>query len=451
MVRLSLIQIYRELRHRRLIEVALIYGAAAWAIVGGTNLLLKQIVSDVDAAMRIVFAVAIMAFPVAVIFGWLYDITEEGVRRTASTTGSGSGTGTALRRRDHMLIGALSLAVVVMVAMAALRISQLPPLLPPPSENSIAVLPFKVCMNQDLDEAVAAGLAMEVISQLSQRGKLEVSARAASPATGQSGALGQQTAKLLGVRYVLTGLLCREGDAPTLSAELLDQTGFIAWNQQYKLSLTSSEQTSRFTANEVANGVAAFMGDVLATVADTPVNRLAHEQLLIGKKQRAQGDKDSALLEADADSLDGEQLEIRREAINARYAQARAAFGRALKHQPDYAEALYEMALLDLDTGPDTAAQESLEKARATAEEALALVTRQLQHHSGSAHLHFVAGSIVVSLARWDRQITLLESGQLDKTQLAAGEDRGDRSLCGSRRTFPYRPGTQSGPHCALR
>ena len=79
MTEFSLIRLFHDLRRRRMIQVTLLYAAAAWGVIGACDLLLPQWVSDSDAAMRFVFVGAILLAPIALILGWLYNITGSGV------------------------------------------------------------------------------------------------------------------------------------------------------------------------------------------------------------------------------------------------------------------------------------------------------------------------------------------------------------------------------------
>ena len=74
-------KIVRELRRRRVFRLAGIYVISAWVAV--------QVASEAfpglgipEAAIRFVWLGAILGFPLALIFGWFYDITSQGIVRT---------------------------------------------------------------------------------------------------------------------------------------------------------------------------------------------------------------------------------------------------------------------------------------------------------------------------------------------------------------------------------
>jgi TolB-like protein/Flp pilus assembly protein TadD len=372
-------------------RVALFYAVGAWGVIAVCDVLFPQLpqwVSDPDAGIRIVFIAAIAIFPLVLLLGWLYDITADGIQRTADFSDSGSDADTSLHAVDRWIIGGLSSIALAIVAVSIVRIDALPP--PGPhvtmtSENSIAVMPFAVCAG-DEGSVLAAGLATEVINRLAERGKLKVLARVSSFALAGSDLPPAKIAEPLGVQYVLTGILCSVGNRLTLSAELYDQNGFIVWSDSYEQTVTSSGQITRNLATAVATRVAEELGDVLPARPDTPVNKLAYEQLVIGREHRARGDDE----------------------------RARAAFERALDKQPDLAEAVYEKALLEL--GPSISLKQGtgVANAKPIAEHALELVREQLEYDALDSNKQYVAGRIIAALAYMEQELLWRRSGDLD-------------------------------------
>ncbi len=389
----SPIRFYHELRRRRMIKVTLIYLAGAWAVIGACDLLLPQLVVDVDAAMRIVFVLAIVQLPVALLFGWRYDITDRGIRRTAEVSGSSSTPDTTLHRRDHLLIGTLSTAMVAILATGAFSISQLPRVIPVPPENSIAVLPFEICTDQELDIRLAPALAMEVINHLAGRPQLKVIARQSSFTMAGFGLSLPEIAEPLGVRYLLQGEVCRDGDTRTLSVTLFDEDGANVWNHRYQQQTDASDRITQTLPSQVADGVAMQLGGVSAIKAVEPVDRRAYEQLLIGREHRWQGDRD----------------------------KAREAFERALEIQPDYAEAVFEMALLEIDATDNTI--QNFENILLQHERALALAEERIGHGDRSFETFLVAGDILDYMAWLEEELTWRKATEFSEDEIATRKE----------------------------
>jgi len=324
--RLNLITFFQELRRRRVFRVAALYGVGAWGVIAGCDVLFPQLtdwVADPDRAMRAVFIAAILLFPVALVFGWLYDVTADGIQRTADFSETAHDPDTSLHPVDRGIIGTLSVLVLAVLALTSVHIVRMAPpvsLAGSPGastapENSIAVLPFEICEGPGVDPLLAAGIANEVLRHLAEIPNLKVTARsllviarASAFAFAETDMEPQQIASTLKVHYLLTGTVCREGDALTVTAELVDESGYLVWSDSYTEQLDAAGQVTRSVAALLAEGVAIRMGAVMPVPQDEPVNRLAYEQLLIGREYMEREDWDSA----------------------------RAAFEAALERKPDY-------------------------------------------------------------------------------------------------------------------
>ena len=62
-----------------------------------------------DAAINVLLATAILGFPLALVFGWFYDITWEGIVRTPAAGADDAHNPLPLQRKDVVLLGALAL------------------------------------------------------------------------------------------------------------------------------------------------------------------------------------------------------------------------------------------------------------------------------------------------------------------------------------------------------
>jgi TolB-like protein/Tfp pilus assembly protein PilF len=373
-----------------------VFRTAAYYLVGAWVLLqvcdvVFPIVGFPDAALQFVLVASIVGFPVALIIGWRYDITPQGIKRTPSLTDADDTIDLALSRVDYLLLTVMATIAIVIAFQVPLPTTDEQQFAAPP-DNSIAVLPFEVCEGQGLDYLMAAGFATEVINRLAERGKLKVLARESSFSFAGFGLRLPEIAKPLGVQHVLTGVLCRDGKKLTLSAELSDAKGFLILSDTYEQAVGPSGKITQRLASAVATSVAAELGDLLPARPDALVDKLAHEQLIIGREHQARGDNE----------------------------KARAAFERALEKQPNYAEARYEVALLEMGSIFDLDMGTNIRKAREIAEQALVLVRRQLEVDADSAHAQFVVGRIIAVLAHLDEQVTWRESAKLDEDELLA-------------------------------
>ena len=79
----------KEARRRRVFRIAALYIVATWVILQVADVLLPAW-NIPEAAKQFVLIGAVIGFPLALILGWIYDVTSEGLVHTKSisdTTG----------------------------------------------------------------------------------------------------------------------------------------------------------------------------------------------------------------------------------------------------------------------------------------------------------------------------------------------------------------------------
>ncbi|NOR65825.1 MAG: hypothetical protein GQ528_00530, partial [Woeseiaceae bacterium] len=96
----------RELRRRRTFRTAGLYIVGAWLIMQAADVFFPAWGLP-DAAINALLATVIFGFPLALVFGWFYDITANGVVRTPGAGTGDNQTPLALQRKDYVLLGAL--------------------------------------------------------------------------------------------------------------------------------------------------------------------------------------------------------------------------------------------------------------------------------------------------------------------------------------------------------
>jgi hypothetical protein len=75
------IRFLKELRRRRVFRVAGLYVVGVWLLMQAADVLFPGW-GIPDAAIRYLFWAGLLGFPVALVFGWVFDISAQGIRRT---------------------------------------------------------------------------------------------------------------------------------------------------------------------------------------------------------------------------------------------------------------------------------------------------------------------------------------------------------------------------------
>ena len=183
-----------ELKRRKVVRVAIVYGAVAWAVIQIGDVAFPTFGAP-DWVMRVLMLLLALGAPVALVLAWAFEVTPEGVRRTeglgAAEGGGGPGETGAATAPGHAT-GWLNVrtvaAVVGLVALGWLAGSWasgggagsepatagnadgLDPL-------KVAVLPFRNAARDDESALVVAGLHDDILTRLSRIGALRIVSR----------------------------------------------------------------------------------------------------------------------------------------------------------------------------------------------------------------------------------------------------------------------------------
>lgn len=361
----ALTRLYREARRRKLFRTSALYVVGAWLALQVANTLFPGF-GVPDAAIRALFWTAVLGFPLALVFGWLYEIGPGGIRRTLPTDADVPGQPLPLARRDYLILAAFAAIAIVLGYRAVRDIRETPLAGPGPVSagdaaratterlaNSIAVLPFANISEDSANEYFCDGISEEILNQLGAVGGLTVIGRTSSFAFKGSDYGIDRISALLGVRYVLQGSVRKAADQLRVSAQLLDQSGVQVWAHSFDRRLEN--------VFEIQSEIAAAVAQQVAS-AVLPQSEGAHQPDIVAYDHY----------------LAGRTLLHRRQSD-----QARAELERAVAIDPLFAEAHAELAI----TQAFGDSPEDQERSRQSIERALQLEPRLLRARAAQAFL----------------------------------------------------------------
>ena len=242
-----------EARRRRVFRTAGLYVVGAWVLLQVADLALASL-SLPDSLLRYFWTAALAGFPIALVFGWYYDVTAEGIRRTLPSDEL-SEQHLQMRVPDYIIVGAL--AVVVAVGAAGLfdRARQADELAGPYDPNGIAVLPLENLSGDESQEYFSAGFHDALITSLSKISALRVVSRTSSNRVDSTLTM-PQIGKSLGVRNIIEGSVTREGSRVRVIVQLIDAaTDAHIWAANYEREFTSMLTLQGEMAKAIARAV----------------------------------------------------------------------------------------------------------------------------------------------------------------------------------------------------
>jgi len=364
---------FAELRKRRVVQAAAIYGAVAWGVTEVVVTVVDQLFLPHWVSTLAVIGF-VVGFPVAMFLAWTFDLTAEGIRRTAVTS-----------RRGRTSI-ALSLVLLVagtaglfFLIRPALQEGQAVAAAPEAPPNSIAVLPFDFTGLDPIDAYLGDGLSDELRDQLGRVAGLRIAARTSSIAARELALDARASAERLGVASLLEGSLRRQGRMLRISVQLVDgATGLAIWTDSFDRGPKELLSLQQEIVQRVVQHL--FPDGDPAQAKPATRHATANELMMIARQYE-------------------QQVRAREEVDTARLLQAIELYRRAIELDPDSALAHSRLAGALLFLGDLDAADPHIFKALTLDPE-----LSEVQHTRG---LYFYARGNPDALAAFKRAVEL--------------------------------------------
>ena len=240
MISSRLTRFLKEVRRRGLYGVLALYVVTAWVALQAADLAFPG--WDIpESAIRYVWIAAMLLFPLAVLFGWRYDVTTRGIEKTPAVADTQS---PPLQQTDRLIIGGLlvitvGVCVVTLANILGMRVTEtLRPVVADIPTNSIAVLPFVNMSDDESNEYFSDGISEQLLDELSRVPDLHVAARtSAFYYKGRNDPM-QKMGRELGVRTLLEGSVRKSGNMVRITAQLINANdGYHLWSQTYDREL----------------------------------------------------------------------------------------------------------------------------------------------------------------------------------------------------------------------
>ena len=347
---------FRELKRRNVYKVAIAYVVAAWLII--------QVVTQTfpffevpNWAVRLVILLLIAGFPIAVIIGWAFELTPQGLKRTdevqTETAGESSSRPRSRAWLYFVVVGALlSIGLFFLGRYTANRTSG-------PIEaaaKSIAVLPFTNLSEDKANAYFADGIQDEILTRLSKIGALKVISRTSTQQYQSKPGNLAEIAKQLGVAHILEGSVQKAGESVRVNVQLIkaDSDSHL-WAETYDRKLTDIFAVESEVAQRIADSLRtkltgqekeaiSYVGTNVPAAYDAHLRAIAirnsqsrddQERFIVLCRQAVKLDPNYAAAWADLSIAEGLKY-LQSERTEAQKTLAREAAENALRLDPDH-------------------------------------------------------------------------------------------------------------------
>ena len=241
-----MIGFFEEVQRRKVYRIA-----AAYIIAAG---FLIQIASATFPAwdlpnwsLRLVIALLLIGFPIALILAWAYDVIPQGIQVTPKVPGTH-------RRRN--LVFLIATAVILS---AAAGFFLLPRASARKIDKSIAVLPFENLSDEKENAYFADGMQDDILTNLSKIGDLKVISRTSvNSYRGNDTRSAREIGKALGVATLLEGSVRRIGNRVRVNVQLINaENDEHIWAEDYDRDLIDVFAIQTDLAQKIASALQA--------------------------------------------------------------------------------------------------------------------------------------------------------------------------------------------------
>jgi TolB-like protein len=384
-------EFFAELKRRKVFRVAALYGVVSFGVLQAADIMLPRL-GVPDWTVTFMVALVVLAFPVALILAWAFEVTPDGVKRTDDAAPGeieGIMSAPASQRWPAGLMALVGVAALVGGTWWIARTTAPGATVEPAQANlisgmqlvdlsedtrpSIAVLPFVNMSADEEQEYFSDGMTEEILNTLAKIKELRVAARTSAFAyKGENKDL-REIGNELGVRHLIEGSVRKDGDQLRITAQLIDVTdGSHLWTESYTRPAANVFDIQIEIAESIADALKVPLGLDNATDLVTPTADLeAYDLYLAGRsrlRERGQGtldaidlfkaaiDRDSAwapawagLAEAMEISLWGGGVEYDSTSFYRTLAEAEEVARQALELQPQNPAALVALGSIHRD------------------------------------------------------------------------------------------------------
>ena len=356
---------FSELKRRNVYKVAVAYAVVAWLLIQAASILFPTFEAPTWVMKAFVVFLA-LGFVLALCISWAFEMTPEGMKRTADISADEVRSFPYWSRRKFaaFIIGVTVIAAGLL-AFQLLRTTR-STIASRPENKSIAVLPMLNESGDPKDEYFSDGLSEELIAALAQIRELKVIGRSSSFRFKERKEESKTIGEKLGVATLLEGTVRKQGDRVRIVAELINAAdGIELWTRTFDRELKD---------------IFAVQQEIAAAVASSL------KATLLGAEQRASANPKTA--EAHNAYLQGHYYFQRRNLED--YRKAVDHYDEAIRLDPDYALAYAERSeawtLIGDLTGEGKTAWP---KARTDAEKAVAIAPTLAEAHAALGWVRF--------------------------------------------------------------
>lgn len=217
----KLSRFWKELKRRRVVHVITVYASAAFILIELVNNLAEPLNLPPGLA-TVVIIVLVVGFPLAVILGWIYDLTPEGIERTKPVEESDKDERKTVPNAWKI---ATYVSFVVIAGLIVLNIVRSPAKLHTGEIQSLVILPFENYTGDDQLENMVSSMHSLLIGDMGRISGLRVIGKTSSRIYQEANMSATDIASELKVDAVVEATVMCLGDSVCMQFRLVNAKG----------------------------------------------------------------------------------------------------------------------------------------------------------------------------------------------------------------------------------
>jgi TolB-like protein/Tfp pilus assembly protein PilF len=267
-----------ELRRRNIFKVSLAYMIVSWITVQVADVILPTFQAP-DWVMQVLVLFLILAFPVAVLLAWAFELTPQGLKPTSDVDQTQSITVETGQKLNHVVIALLGIAVVVLIIDNYIFPDTTVTDPDVAYRRAIAVIPFSNgSIAEENAEFFSAGIHDELLTRLAKISDLKVVSRTSVMEYKDTTKNIRQIGEELQVGSILEGGVQRAGDVLRINVQLVDSLiDEPIWAETYEREFNAANLFA--IQGEISTTIAAELKARLSDAEQSRINAAPTESM----------------------------------------------------------------------------------------------------------------------------------------------------------------------------
>jgi len=267
-----------ELRRRNIFKVSLAYMIVSWITVQVADVILPTFQAP-DWVMQVLVLFLILAFPVAVLLAWAFELTPQGLEPTSDVDQTQSITVETGQKLNHVVIALLGIAVVVLIIDNYIFPDTTVTDPDVAYRRAIAVIPFSNgSIAEENAEFFSAGIHDELLTRLAKISDLKVVSRTSVMEYKDTTKNIRQIGEELQVGSILEGGVQRAGDVLRINVQLVDSLiDEPIWAETYEREFNAANLFA--IQGEISTTIAAELKARLSDAEQSRINAAPTESM----------------------------------------------------------------------------------------------------------------------------------------------------------------------------